>query len=444
MFRTFKNILLLCMLCFVATGVPLYADTITISLPSFNLGGTGNLIFEGNLTKETPQQWHLSLNLASDGKALTLNLDPNQPMLLEVMLEDTIVTELIIEKNQIPGLQETGELTLTQEGITLEYLLNQTTLNLPDGAYSLRVTPQFDLDQAPVTPLTYAFDFNTQGTYYRALDTIKRNQTALQLYFPNPEATGLISVTRVIPYTNRPLRATLDQLELGPTAELGLPTGPSVPTGGSLSLNRRIANLFLPQDIGHYNTNATDGALAMEALVNSLASIKEVDGVQFYFGRRIVDTNFHGMVVNKPIYPSTDPVAYGILSTNTERFLLMPLPVSQTPRTVEQMFKTLQYLGQRELYGAQVQPALPHGMTLLDHQLEAGVLTLNLSEDFGQFTGLDRKLASVEALLYSFSSLDGVDAIQLQVQGQPLPAIGELDFTNPVTVTPYINPEVRP
>lgn len=439
MFRTTRNIILLLILCFIATGVPLYADTIDINFPAISQPSTGKLQLVGEINQVTSQEWKINATLSAEGKTKA-RLDSTNPLTAEVYFNNELIRTVDLDADLLSVLQ--NEVTESAP-LQFELVLDQKKLNLPDGHYEVALKAHVNSLEEPLAPYHTSIEFNTQGTYLPALRSINRNETALTLYFPDQEGTYLIPVTRVIPYTTRPLRTTLDELEAGPAAELGLKAGSPIPGVSRIGLNRRIASVYLPQDIGVYDQNASDAAMALGSFVNSLAAIPEVDAVQFYFNNRIVETGFHGTAVDQPHYPEKGPMIYDVFYTETGRILLSPRPYQGTNASVEALLEAMKYSSNTNLYGFNHQPSVPESLELVNYQLINGTLTLYVNETlFHAFQGnADRQAAMVEALVYTLSTLEAVDRVAIQAEGGQFNELGGLDISNPLKPSPYINPE---
>ena len=70
--------------------------------------------------------------------------------------------------------------------------------------------------------------------------------------------------------------------------------------------------------------------------------------------------------------------------------------------------------------GEELRSVFPKGVRLRDWRLEAGVLTLNFSEDYSALTGVELTLANYCAAL-TCAELPGVERVSILVEGQPLP-----------------------
>lgn len=439
MFRTIRNIILLLVLCLIATGMPLYADTVDISFPTLGHASI-NLQLTGELTQVNSHQWKISTTLSVDGKSKAIRLDSTNPLSVELFSGDKLIHTVDLKDGLLTTLQTD---IANSQPLHFEITLDQRELNVPDGLYRILLRANtLDL-QDPVEPYESSLEFKTEGSYRPSLGAVNRRETALTLYFPNANNSYLVPITRIIPYTIRPLRSTLDQLEMGPSPELGLSPGSPVPEQSRISLNKKVAGVYLPQDIGKYEINATDAAMALGSFVNSLTSIPDVNSVQFYFNNRIVETGFHGTAMDRPHYPQRGPLIYGITYTDTDRMLLLPINYLEDNPSIDELFNAMKYSGNENLYDSINQPPIPESVNLLDHQLSEGILTLNFDQSLLKaFEGdQDRQAAMFEAILYSFGSLDSVDSLVIQTAGQEVTNFADLSLTYPLKLSPYINPE---
>ncbi|MCD8382094.1 MAG: GerMN domain-containing protein [Clostridiales bacterium] len=71
---------------------------------------------------------------------------------------------------------------------------------------------------------------------------------------------------------------------------------------------------------------------------------------------------------------------------------------------------------------------LPDGVRLWSWTLEDGVLTLNLSEEYNGLSGISLTVTSA-CLVLTMTQLDGVEALDITVDGQPLPEGSQVPLT---------------
>ncbi len=87
--------------------------------------------------------------------------------------------------------------------------------------------------------------------------------------------------------------------------------------------------------------------------------------------------------------------------------------------------------------GTGQQPALPPGTAIVGTDVQGGLATVNLSGDFVQgypSGGAAAELAVLGALVYTATTVDGVERVRVTVDGQtPAPAGSQYDWTSAFT-----------
>ncbi|AOY74751.1 GerMN domain-containing protein [Clostridium formicaceticum] len=434
MFRSIKTILLFIIIFITASGMPLYADT---SALSFSLPFTGSskeiTSFDTSITMLSSSHPRLQVSLTANEKLLPLQFNEGHPVEVFLYSEEKLIKNVAVEEVSI----QHGKIT------TLEMDFPQSFLDLPNGDYAFQVTLNVENLQAPITSTMLAVTYDSAFTYVKAPSVIDGNQTSLTLYFPDNNMDNLIPITRLIPYTRTPLRATIDELIKGPNPALGLPDVSPIPPVQRLSLNRKIANVYLPKDIGVYDEYASSAIIAVNSFVNSLTAIDGVDGVQFYFNNRILADGFHGMVMNEPISAPKGLQLYAGYRTTTNRILLTPLNSSIEDHSIETIFNALKYSDNPLLYNYTLQPPVPEDVMLLDYSIDGNTLRLKFNDAFAM-EDAPRNLM-IDAIVYTFTSLEGIDAIEFQVENlsSTLSNSSEaLILNKPFFPSSYINPEI--
>ncbi|SDL09937.1 GerMN domain-containing protein [Natronincola ferrireducens] len=437
MSRPIRAILLLIMLFISASGIPLYADTPTLSF-DFSLPfkpSTDEIIaVDSSITMVSSSDPELQLSLTGDTTIFPLEFNQEKPVELSLYFQDRLITTI-----------DTPEITISHGMPTVIHMkLPQNLFDVPNGNYELAVKLHIDNIKNPTLSSRVAITYDTETTYLPALNAIDRNETALTLYFPDNNINHLIPITRVIPFTRTPLRSTIDNLEKGPRESLGLPTGSPIPTVQRLNLSRGIANVYLPMDIGTYDTYATSARVAVESLLNSLTSIHEVQGIQFYFDNKILEAKFHGRVVSEPLYPSKNPMFYIGYLTDTSRILLVPMSMDLQQSSIEAIFEGLKYSSGTLPYEYRLLPTVPEDVALLGYSIEDKGLKLKFNDAFLKIyeNSCNKISLMVDSIVYTFTSLEDIDYVELQVEVENSSAItGDSIFNKPLSPSPYINPE---
>jgi len=439
MLRTIKNVLLIIIVCLTATGMPIFAY---IASAPESKGTVLPVEIAMNVTidelKNTQYQFTLKIfdkNAASDFSSL-----PKNPVILELYHNEVFVKA--IDLDAVWNSRNDSELTQNDNAIVdFTIIIDQEQINLPDGKYKLKVIPNIkDIDSSLATQ-SFSLAFYSDFSYIPSLKSVPRNNMGLILYFPDTEFINLIPITRVIPFTTKPLRATLNNLLAGVDESLGLPLGAFTPDRIRLGLENRTAQLFLPSDIGRFETNSTDARIALYSLANSLNTITAVNRVQFYFNNQIVRDGFHGHAMDKPYYSTNSNIYVGI-RTKTNRVLLAPIPMVNFD-SIENIFNQLKFNYNREQFSFNTLSTIPTEVVLNNYSIEGKVLKLNLSPSFLTFHRENEALQNlmVESILYTFTSLTNVAHVQFDVNDTETTTIGRYPIGKPIRPSRYINPE---
>lgn len=434
--KAVRNIILLFILSITATGIPLYADS--INLDSFITPSANSITLEANVENNLSNLLTVEVSLTTDDKHIPISFN-KQPLLLQLYAGDKLVKA--IDYATVATINPSPDAIVTPEiPVKFRLELDQSTLNLSNGKYTLKIKPISNIQS--IDPIDIPIYLHTDFTYKTALQSTKRNETPLVLYFPDTNFNHLVPVTRIIPYTTAPLRKTVDQLLKGPDKALGLPEGSPIPNS-KVSLTGRTANIFLPADIGVYQTQSTTARIAQLSYVNSLTSIPEVDNLQFYFNYRKSEIGFHDSYVKDPIAPLKGPKLYFGSITNNARILLTPYEIGIENPSTEILFNMLKISGNVDMFNYSIQATVPDEVELIRHHLDNTTLTLVLNEAFATIyqDKPDHRNLMLESLLYTFTSLEGIEAIQFEIEGSGNYKGYGIPLGVPLKPSKYINPE---
>jgi len=356
-----------------------------------------------------------------------------------MLADDQAVKELDLQNILHEPL--TNEITVSKDSpYIINLILNQEELNLPDGDYRFHIEVNLlDYDKDDNTDIA-SISFLNQYNYMPAVRGIARNQSALLLYFPDHQYNHMIPISRILPYTSTPLRATIDNLIKGPDEGLDLPQESPIPSNITVSLSQGVAGVNFYGDMGIYETNSSNAYIAVKSLVESLGSIREVNRVQFTFNNRIVDSGLHGHSMREPHSPSQAAKVYAALVTEN-RLLLTPITLSNS-ETVEGLFSKMKYSGAKEIYNNELLPTIPETVQLLNHSIADNRLTLEFNDEFLKAYNNDpiRQLLMVDAILFSFTSLSNVDTVEIKINNKILDELHGVVIPQ-TTVGLHINPE---
>ena len=440
MWRPFKTILLIIMLFISASGLPLYADTVNLDF-NFNLP---NAIISSK-DESINIDYELTAISASHHR-LNLFLDEKSPS-LAYNEENPINLSFYFLGNKIADFQPTDIEVTEGDIVSYGIDLSQENLDIPNGDYNMEIQVSLGGVDGNISLEKIPISFHTNIDYISPLPSIARNETALTLFFPDNNFKHLIPITRTIPYTNLPLRSTLDNLALGPDGSLGLPQDSPIPPVQRLNLSRGIANVYLSKEIGLYEEYSSMAKIALDSFVYSLTSIAEVQGVQFYFDNRILREGFHGNRVDRPLYPYDKEKFYIAYISQSKRALLLPMNMSDfmpSDISIEGVFNGLKYSGGIIPYTSSIQPPVPEQVEILNYSLEGTNLQLQLNPSFIEVyrDKPDFQKLMVDSIVYTFASLDNIESVEFQLVSDNNYISEHIPLFKPVSPSQYINPEL--
>lgn len=434
--KAIRNVILLLILSITASGIPLYADS--FNFDAFISQSTSTIALEAKVSGNFSDSLGIELLMTTADRNIPIHFN-QKPLSLELYAGNKHIRK--IEYSEVAKITPILETYITPN-TPIEFLLelNQKKLDLANGSYTLHIRPNSDLTN--IDEISVPLYFNTDFTYKAALQNVDKKETALILYFPDNESNHLIPITRIIPYTTTPLRKTVDELLKGPNKALGIPTGAFIPTP-QLSLSGRTANVYLPADIGVFQNHSNTSYIAYNTFVESLTAIPEVDYVQFYFNWKKVETGFHDLYVKDPVAPMKGAKIYFGSRTTTGRILLTPYFVGYKNLSPEQLFNMLKISGNVDMYRYNHIAPVPEEVQLVNHKLDNGILTLVLNEAFATIyrDNSGYRDFMLEALLYTFTSLDEVEAVQFEIEGAYEYKNTGIPLGTPFTPSRFINPE---
>ncbi len=455
MFRGIKSIIILLIVGILASGMPIYASNTHFNslIPNINtlmpnIFSTKNVI---NVTKEeniiSPNHVQIKFGFSPKSKTDYFNFlfDEFEPFTIDLSSNNEQVSNLPLSDLVSSGNYKAMEFYSddTVQYITFEF--DQNKLNLPDGSYDLKIIPNIKDRDLDISNNDFHIDFNTKGSYIQALPSINKGEMALTLYFPDNEFNHLIPITRTVRSNIYPLTTTIRNIEQGPNKDLGLSTTSPIPIGSSAGKVSDVAHVRLAKNIGEFDNGSTKATNAINSFVKSLTSLSNISKVQFHLTGQYSDDPFHGIDMNEPFSTTNNPEIYTAYITDNKRFLLEPIPLDMfnsknDTNNIETIFNAMKFKAMPEIYNAKRHPLLPNDVELLDYNINKGMLTLTLSEEFIQAYNYDqdRHKLMVDGIVFTFMSLEDVDSVHIKIKSDSnSKELMDYEFVMPK----YINPE---
>jgi len=451
MLRTIRNIFILLLIGITASGMPIYASSLNLNalIPTI-IPKDDNIIVttKEKIISSNHVQIEYSLSADQNTSYTSVLFDEDNPFNFELTSNGDNITNISLDDIISPSNYKDLEIN-SGESTYIKFDFDQEKLDLPYGSYNLVLYPNAEGKQFDIDKTEFNIIYSSDGAYVSALSIPKTRQTPLTLYFPDEEFNFLVPITRFIPYTSSPLTATLRNLENGPNNTIGLLNGSPIPPNGKAGRVGDIAYVNLPADLGVYNVGSSTATMAVNSLVSSLTSTSGVSKVQFQFNGKIVQDAFHGMTMDEPYNKSQDTMIYAAYLSNTNRFLLTPVPFSMfgsqyDKNNIAATFDVMKFKAIPEIYNSNLHPIVPNEVELIDYSVHNNILTLTFNEEFTKVYENNEQLHKmmIDGIVFTFMSLEDVDSINIKVKldsnDVDKTEIINYDFDQPL----YINPEI--
>jgi spore germination protein GerM len=219
----------------------------------------------------------------------------------------------------------------------------------------------------------------------------------------------------------------------------------SIPSVGKIQVRQGVAIVHLGSDLEQFNQNATVGNAAVQSFVNALTAIPSISKVKFLVNGKESDNIFGGISTREARSADINPKVYLGMDQQQKRVLLVPVSVSDQNMIYENIFSALRTaeVGGQKVAG--LMAPIPEKVNLIQHTLTGNQLTLNLSKEFTSVYAdrPDLQKMMVDAILYSYTSINGVNQIQILVEGQPVSTLGDINLAGSMKKPLFINPEVQ-
>ncbi|MGD9569767.1 MAG: GerMN domain-containing protein [Sedimentibacter sp.] len=332
--------------------------------------------------------------------------------------------------------------------------ISKEKLGLEDGTYKFVFNSNLisDLNKSQISVnVTY----DTGGVYYPAVNAAPTNTKGLTLYFATQNADTLIPVTRFVVEDKSITRMAIEQLQNGPL------------NNGMISMVKDVTNttynngnvvIDLPSSYTGYENGSTGALLSYEAFVKTIFSVDRywpIYNITFTVDRKNVDTYFHGMsseAVNR--FPNTERnyLLYMAYKLN-DRYYLFDYEIDTIKSGItaadplelkaEKLFDA--YKDVDINYGMS---PLPDNVLLNNVKAQGTMLVLDFKKELLEAykDRDDLKQMMIESLVYTFTTIPGVDSIKITINGENLKNLAAFtdgrDLTGALYPPEFINPEV--
>lgn len=452
MLRTFLNLFLIVIICFLASIMPISASLFNFQsnfFTNFTLSKPSNEIetisssYETTLN-ETPLYDPTNIEFIMIGELDkgAFVLGDNHDMVLEVFSDNSLV------KKYINTEFVTGLVSVDNEDLKIKYSfdISQENLGLSSGSYNFKVYSTGEIF-SNVKPYEIFVTYLSNSKYVSSKNIVEDGHMYLTLYFPDKNYEYLVPVSRKIPYTNKTIRTSINNLLLGPDSSLGLSIDSPIPNVPKVRVKNKTAYLYLPNDIGKYDEDPTFSQFALNSLLNTLTDLDGVDAVKFLKGGREVNTFFNGTNTKEAFEKTNSPKVFLGLETDAEKFLLAPIELKEENKDIDNLvpviFNSLKTCIVDTIHHTNLLATIPDNVELLNYKYNDGELILNFDSDFLHAYSKRAEIQKmmVDSILCSFTSIPEITKVSIIIDGTKVDFIDNIDISQPLTAPQFINVE---
>ena len=329
--------------------------------------------------------------------------------------------------------------------------ISQKKLELEDGTYNLVFQSNL-ISNTENSSVTVKVTYDTGGTYYPALNGAQAGTKGLTLYFVTENADTLIPVTRFVVEDKSLTRMAIEQLQNGPMNS-GLKT--LIGDVTNTTYNNGNVVIDIPSSYVNYNNGSTGGILTHDAFAKTIFAVDRywpIHNLTFTVDRNKVDTYFHGLSSEEiNALPNNEKnyllyMAYKI----DGRYYLFDYKIN-TEQAGIKINDTIEINAQK-MFDAYKDADIPYGINPIPENVVLKSLSVKGSMLLVDFDDNllnaykdknDLRYMMIESLVYTFTSIPGVNSIKVTVNGEGLNNyIDGINLTGAIYPPEFINPEV--
>lgn len=324
--------------------------------------------------------------------------------------------------------------------------VSQEKLGLGDGRYKIILKSNI-IQSGDKNSVEVFIEYDNGFTYYEATNTVPiKGSTGLVLYFADKELNTLIPVSRFSTQNLSVNKQVIYELQQGPKSQSLSKTIDAVNQCFYRESDRSIS-IDLPADNTFYNSGSAAGTTAYNSFVKSmfyLSRYYKLDYIKFTVDRKTPESYFHELSIKDNILITKNPTLYYGYKVD-QRLYLVEHELANFDLNADIKTKSQKML---ELYKSEIpvnakQP-IPNDLTLNDAKLDNDSLILDFNDALIKAFDADqnKRKFMIDALVYSFTSIDGVKSVKFTVNGNTIENFIEGKDMKKAIVRPlYINPE---
>lgn len=344
------------------------------------------------------------------GKETTLSLEDIQKSskLSKDQLSDFIGEE-ISEENNKPVY-------------TIKYTFYLKNLEISSNFYETTIVSS---DQRITEPITFTFRYLKDNKYVGSSDTPPTNSLFAKVYYPDEEFLRLVPVHEILDDGTNFIRRSIDELLTPADEQYGLATTVAAPSVDNIYISNGTARMdLLSEDIEGFNQGSSAAQFALNSIINTISEFDIVNDVKFFVDNSDQGDYFHGTDLTEAFEVNELPKAYVGLETSKNTMFLYPIDI-QTEGLNDRVLSILSTLRTGTSNGTADQnliPTLPDEVKVNNYVFDGTNIELYLSGEFLTVyeDSEDYKQMMYESLLYSLTSIEGINTVSILVEETPV------------------------
>jgi len=455
MIRTLTNLILMVLICFTLTAMPINTNLLSFDFSRFMIPSNINQTTELNgdsftyivdekesiLFNPTELKFEIKVESLDSNFQWTAN-----PELILELIDANGNSQLIPSTQFVIDLEPNNEENPTLFTYSLD--ISKTTLKLDNGTYDIRLYSDHDLLKTS-EPINLTASYFEDIQYVSGVSTSDANTSYLILYYTDKTNKHIVPVSRLTATTNKVFRTTVNGILDPPSTELGLSTDLIAPRVSKIQYANGLVTCYLKSgEVLPFSDDPVKASNALGSLTQTIMDIQTpyaINKIQYLVDQQPSKIFFNGTDLTDIVTRDNNPQIYLGLKTTAERNLLTPktIPNKEIDILIPEMIEILRSGIVPNQDSENLFAVLPEQVTLIDYKLEGVTLKLNFNSSmkdvFSNSDGLSRLM--LDSLSSSFTSINGIDNIEVQIEGKSINSIGNVSFTSPIEAPKFINIE---
>lgn len=263
-----------------------------------------------------------------------------------------------------------------------------------------------------------------------------------KVFFKNEKGTHLVPTYISVPYPESITIEVRDRLYNPPPASYGLSPEKVIPEQSSIAkLGDKYYGVFMySNEINKVITNTEQAQLAIDAMVQSLVRLPNIDRLTFFVDDQQLEGTLYDIDLTKIYEQPTSTYVYLSERNSTNRRYLIPIIINED-NVYDEILSIFNTLKTGRIHDQQWMQIVPPDVEMTTFIIEGTTITADFNEAF--LTAYDDdpeyKRMMVNSILYSFTSNPNINKVVMTVNGEIITNYAGYNFTEPQLEPSYIN-----